>query len=53
MILFTVLAIILAILLVFTVFVLSVGGAVGIIIFGDIFVCILFIVLIMKKLIKK
>lgn len=53
MILLLILAIILAILVVFTIAVVSVGGAVGLIIFGDIIVCILVIGWIIKKLIFK
>lgn len=41
------------ILIVFTVAVLSVGGAVGIIIFSDVIVCIALLVWIIKKLTKK
>lgn len=48
MILFTILTITVILLLIFTVFALSVGGAVMIVIFGDVIVCIGFIVMIMK-----
>ena len=51
MILFTILATILTILVVATVLIISVFGAAGIIIFGDVFVCIVLIVLLMKWLI--
>lgn len=53
MILLIILAIIMAILLVFTIAVVSVGGAVGIILFGDVIVCILVIGAVIKKLIFK
>lgn len=47
------LALIALILIVVTVVVVSVGGAIGIIIFGDVIVCILVIVWLIKKLLKK
>ena len=53
MILFTILAIILILLVLFIVGVLSVGGATLTILFSDVIVCIVFIVLIMKWLIKR
>ena len=53
MILFTILAIILALLVILTVAIISVVGAGGIIIFGDVIVCIVFIALLMKFLIKR
>lgn len=53
MILFTILATILTILVVATVLIISVFGAVGIIIFGDVIVCIVLIVLLMKWLISR
>lgn len=53
MILFTILATILTILVVATVLIISVFGAVGIIIFGDVIVCIMLIVLLMKWLISR
>lgn len=53
MVLFTLLIMIAIILIVTTLIVLSVGGAVGIILFGDVIVCIVFITLVLKKLLKK
>ena len=53
MILFTILATILTILVVATVLIISVFGAVGIIIFGDVIVCIMLIVLLTKWLISR
>lgn len=53
MVLFILLAMILMILVIATVFVISVGGAIGIILFSDVIVCIVIIAWIMKKLIKK
>lgn len=53
MVLFTLLIMIALILIVATLIVLSVGGAVGIILFGDVIVCIVFIALVLKKLLKK
>lgn len=53
MVLFTLLLLIALILIVTTLIVLSVGGAVGIILFGDVIVCIVFIALVLKKLLKK
>lgn len=44
---------IMLILIVLTVVVVSVGGAIGIVIFGDVIVCIVFIGWVIKKLIKK
>lgn len=53
MVLFTILLIILALLTVLTVAVVSTIGAAGIVLFGDVIVCIVFIVLIMKFIIKR
>lgn len=53
MVLFMILATILTLLLMFTVAVVSIGGAVGIVLFSDVIVCIGIILLIMKKIIKK
>lgn len=53
MILFSILAIILAILIVIAVAVLAIGGAAGIVIFGDLIVCIALIVLIMRFIIRR
>lgn len=53
MILFTVLLLVLLLLVLFIVISVSVLGTAGIILFGDIIVCIAIIVFIMKKLIEK
>lgn len=53
MVLFTLLLLITIILIVITLAVFSVGGAIGIILFGDVIVCIVLLIFIMKKLIKK
>lgn len=53
MVLFILLLLVTAILVVFTVTIISVGGAVGIILFSDVIVCIALMVFIMKKLIKR
>lgn len=53
MILLTILALILVMLTIVAVFVLSVGGTIGIIIFGDLLVCIIVIVWIMRRIIKR
>lgn len=53
MILFTILLLIIAMLTVITVLVVSVTGAAGIVLFGDVIVCIFLIVWLMKKLTKK
>ena len=53
MILLAVLILMLLFLVIFTVFAISVGGATFIIIFGDVIVCITFIVLLIRHLIKK
>lgn len=44
---------IMLILIVLTVVVVSVGGAIGIVLFGDVIVCIIIIGWVIKKLIKK
>ena len=53
MILFTILALILVILLVVTVVATSIAGAGAIIVFGDVIVCIIFIVWLIRKLFFK
>ena len=53
MILFLILALMLVILTVFTVVIVSVTGAVGIVLFGDIIVCIMMIIWIIKRILRK
>lgn len=53
MILFTILLLTLILLTVFVVFAVSIGGSIFIIIFGDVIVCVVFIALIIKYLIKR
>ena len=53
MILLTILALILTLLTVIIVATVSAVGAAGIVIFGDVIVCIVFIVLLMKFIIKR
>ena len=53
MILFTILALIAFILIVLTLIVVSVGGAIGVVLFSDVIVCIGIIILIMKLIKKK
>ena len=53
MVLFALLLLITLILGVVTLAVLSVGGAVGIILFGDVIVCVLILIWIMKKILTK
>lgn len=53
MILFTILAIMLLILGVLFVLAVSVGGSVAILLFGDVIVCAVIIVLILRKIVKK
>lgn len=53
MILLTLLLLTLILLTVFTVFTISMAGAVGIVIFGDVIVCIVFIALLIRYLIKR
>ena len=53
MVLFSLLAIITVILLIATVAVVAFGGAVGVILFSDVIVCMAIFVFILKKLIKK
>ena len=53
MILISILAVILVILLLFSVFIISTVGAGAIVLFGDIIVCVLFIGWLIKRLIKK
>lgn len=53
MILLTLLILTLILLMIFTVFTISAVGAVGIVIFGDVIVCIVFIALLVRYLIRK
>lgn len=53
MILLTILLLTLILLITLTVIVVSVTGTVGVIIFGDVIVCIVFIVLLIRYLIKR
>lgn len=53
MILFTILAIIVLLLVLFTILIASVGGAVGILLCSDIIVCIAILVFIMTRIFKK
>ncbi len=53
MVLFMILAIMLVVLTVFTVAVISVTGAVGVVLFGDIIVCIWLILWFIKRIIRK
>lgn len=53
MVLFTLLAFVLLILVVVTLAVIGVGGAIGTILFSDVIVCIVIIALIMKAIIKR
>ena len=53
MLLLTILLIIVAILSILTVLVIGAVGAAGIVIFGDVIVCILVLVWIIKRIIKK
>lgn len=53
MVLFGILALITLILIVLTVMVISVGGAVGIVLFSDVIVCIAIMVFIMKLIFKR
>lgn len=53
MILFTILLLIALMLSVIAIAFLSIGGTIGFLLFGDIIVCIVFIVWLMKKRIKK
>lgn len=53
MVLFTILTLILLLLTVITIAAISIGGAVTIVLFGDVIVCAAIIVWIMKRLIKK
>ena len=50
MVLFTILLLMLLILVTVTVIAISVGGSVAILLFGDVFVCIFIIVLIMRHI---
>ena len=53
MVLFTILAIIALLLIVFTVIVTSVFGAVGIIIFADVIVCVAILIFIIRRIVGK
>lgn len=53
MILFTILAIMLVVLVATAIFILGVGGGAFIIVFADLIVCVLVIVWIIKRLIKR
>ena len=53
MILFTILALTLILLVIFTIVTVAATGAVGIVLFGDVIVCIIFIVWIIKKIVCK
>ena len=53
MILFIILLLALVILTVITVFAISIGGSVAIILFGDVIVCMIFMGLLLKKIIKR
>lgn len=53
MVIFTLLLLITLILVVITAIVVSIGGAVGIILFGDVIVCIAILVWLMKRVFKK
>ena len=53
MILLTLLLLTLILLTVFTVFAISTVGAIGIVVFGDVIVCIVFIALLVRYLIKR
>lgn len=53
MVLITLLLLMVIILIVATLIVLSVGGAVGVILFGDVIVCILVLIWLLKKLLTK
>lgn len=53
MVLFTILAITLVCLILFIIFVLGVGGAMFVILFADVIVCVLIIIWIMNRLTKR
>ena len=53
MILLTLLVLTLFLLTIFTVFAISVVGSIGIVIFGDVIVCTVFIILLIRYLIKR
>lgn len=53
MILFTILLLMLILLTIFTVLAVSMGGAMFIVIFGDVIICIFLIIWLMKRLITK
>lgn len=53
MILFTILLLTLLLLIIFGIFAISVGGAAVIVLFGDVIVCAVFIVMVLKFLLTK
>ena len=53
MILLTILGIMLATLIAITTLAISVGGSVAVVLFSDVIVCIVFIVLIIKKIVSR
>lgn len=53
MILFTIITLTIILLVIFTIVAVAATGAVGIILFGDVIVCIIFLVWIIKKICKK
>ena len=53
MVIFTLLLLIKLVLVIITAIVIAVGGSVGIILFGDVIVCIAILIWIMKKVLKK
>ena len=53
MILLSILIIILALLVMLTILAISIGGVLSVILFGDVIVCIVFIILIIKRIIAK
>ena len=53
MILFSILAVTLAVLTLFVIFTVGIGGGLLVILFGDVIVCIVFIVLMMKGIIGR
>jgi hypothetical protein len=53
MIIFTLLLLITLVLVAITAIVISVGGAIGIILFSDVIVCIVIMIIIMAKIFKK
>ena len=53
MVLFTLILLIVIILVVFSVVVIAATGAVGAILFSDVFVCIIFLVWLLRRILKK